>query len=591
MPASREWYLEKRFRQGLLLLLLAIAVNTALSLNSLRRMQQDESLVGRAHAVLTQIETTLSTLQAAETGQRGYLYTNRSDYLRPYLFAAEKIDEQLNKLGQMTSDNAHQQARVATLRPIVRDKMDEIARTIALHDAGQEDAARRLVLTDVGQEKMNEIRRLLEEMREEEENMVLQRTRQSQQTARSGAYSLAISTGLAVALTFLLVYVTMRDVRKGEAAQSQIRERQAWLQTTLRSIGDGVIATDIEGSVKFLNGVAEQLTGWRSEEAAGRPITEVFAIFDEQTGQPAEQPVRYVLDTRSVCDIGNHTVLRNRNGDEFPIYDSAAPIIDECGEISGVVLVFRDDTQRRRSEATLVRAEKLAATGRMAATLAHEINNPLEAAMNLLYLAQRAPGLPTEAESQIKAAHAQLEFAAHASRRTLTMYRADLTPTAAQLEEVLNEVVSFYEGRLRSRGINLVREYELNHSVITNAADMRQVFTNIISNAFDACGTGDTITLRTARLLDRYGDRAIVTVEDTGPGISEENRRRLFEPFFTTKPAVGTGLGLWVSKQIVEKNGGRLELSTETAPTHHGTRVSMLLPMRKAASDSASAAD
>lgn len=591
MATSPEWYLEKRFRQGLLLLLIAIAINTALSVRALHEMQSDESRVSHTHAVVTQIETTLSMLQGAESGQRGYLYTGRTDYLRPYLFAAGRVEGQLDTLAQMTSDNRYQQQRIEALRPLVHEKMQEMARTITLRDTGQEDAARRLVLSDVGQERMNDIRQLLSEMRDQEEGMVLQRTRQSQRTVSAGAYSLVVAVGLAVALALLLLYITSRGVRKQRTAQAEIRERQAWLQTTLKSIGDAVIATDTEGSIKFLNGIAEELTGWRSEEAAGRPVSEVFRIFNEETGQPCPQPVRRVLETGLTSGLANHTVLRCRDGREMPINDSAAPIVDEHGQVSGVVLVFRDDTERRKSEAALVRAEKFAATGRMAATLAHEINNPLEAAMNLLYLARNAEGVTPDLEGYLQAAHSQLEFAAHASRRTLTIYRAEISPSPAKLEDVLEDVISYYEGRLRSRNIDVAREYSLNHSIVTHASDMRQAFTNLISNAFDACSPGDTITLRTSRASDRDGERAVVTVEDTGPGVSEQDRERLFEPFFTTKPAVGTGLGLWVTRQIVEQNGGRVELSTETGPERHGTRVSIVLPLEEPASGSASASD
>jgi PAS domain S-box-containing protein len=581
MAPNPEWYLEKKFRQGLLLLLIVIAINAGVSVRALRNMRTDENRVGNTQAVLTQIETTLSTLEAAETGQRGYLYTGRSEYLRPYLFATQEVNGQLDKLAQMTADNPSERERVAALRPLVAAKMQEMAQTIALHDNGNDQAARAVVLSEFGREQMGSIRQLLTEMRDGEQRTLVQRTLKSQETAHSGAISLIIASSLAVALIALLIYVITRDLRRVAKAQAEISERQAWLQTTLRSIGDAVIATDTDGNIKFLNGVAEKLTGWKSEEAAGQPICDVFAIFNEETGEPCEQPVRRVLQSGAVCGLANHTVLRNRAGHDMPINDSAAPIVDDQGNVSGVVLVFRDDTQRRKSEAALVRAEKFAATGRMAATLAHEINNPLEAAMNLVYLARRAPGLSPEFQGYLQAAQSQLEFAAHASRRTLTIYRSDVTPGAASLEQILEDVASLYDSRLRSRGIELVRKYSFNDNIVMNAADMRQAFSNVISNAVDACGPGDTITLRTSRVEENGNHQAVVTIEDTGPGVPKQDRGRLFEPFFTTKPAVGTGLGLWVTRQIVEKNGGRIELRTDTESENHGTHVSIMLPIKK----------
>ena len=163
---------------------------------------------------------------------------------------------------------------------------------------------------------------------------------------------------------------------------------------TLSSIGDGVIVTDHQGLVSFLNPVAERLTGTRLEEAKGKKVGDVFPIFSEATNIPAENPVEKVLAQGSVGGLANHTVLRHRGGHLLPIEDSAAPIKDDSGKLIGVVLVFHDASRERNFQEVLRRTEKLAAAARLAATVSHEINNPLEAVGNLIFLARRNPGLP-----------------------------------------------------------------------------------------------------------------------------------------------------------------------------------------------------
>jgi PAS domain S-box-containing protein len=181
-----------------------------------------------------------------------------------------------------------------------------------------------------------------------------------------------------------------------ELHAAQIKQREEWFRVTLTSIGDGVIATDERGKVTFVNPVAERLTGTQLSQARGKLIEEVFPIFNELTLQPVENPVGKVLALGHVVGLANHTVLRHRDGSLLPIEDSAAPIRDDAGRLAGVVLVFRDATSDRKSQEILRKTEKIAAAARPAATVAHEINNPLEAVNNLIFLAKLRPGVPAD---------------------------------------------------------------------------------------------------------------------------------------------------------------------------------------------------
>jgi PAS domain S-box-containing protein len=205
--------------------------------------------------------------------------------------------------------------------------------------------------------------------------------------------------GLAAVLALLLAWEIRRLFQKlANAYNLQIKEvqrwgeelfaREQWLNTTLRSIGDAVIACDPEGNVVFMNRVAEQLTGWNEAESQGLPLAQVFVIFNQRTRAVVENPVDVVRRLGKVVGLANHTILVRRDQKEFHIDDSAAPILDAHARTIGIVLVFRDISEKYASELALMRTEKLASAGRLAAAIAHEVNNPLEGLVNLIYLAR-----------------------------------------------------------------------------------------------------------------------------------------------------------------------------------------------------------
>jgi signal transduction histidine kinase len=243
--------------------------------------------------------------------------------------------------------------------------------------------------------------------------------------------------------------------------------------------------------------------------------------------------------------------------------------------------VFAQDiTAIKQAQDALVRSEKLAAVGRMASTVAHEINNPLEAVTNLIWIARHDPSASETVRKNLGIADDELRRVSHIAKKTLGFYRDASAPGAVNMREVLGGVVGLYGSRLRSKQILLRTEYA-EADVVGYAGELRQLFSNLFANAVDAVPTKGMLVVRVSNSRDwnSSGQRGVrVTIADNGCGIAPDHLEKLFEPFFTTKSATGTGLGLWVAKQIVEKHGGRISLRTRTSPERHYTIVSVFLP-------------
>jgi PAS domain S-box-containing protein len=239
---------------------------------------------------------------------------------------------------------------------------------------------------------------------------------------------------------------------------------------------------------------------------------------------------------------------------------------DETGRARRMVGVNVDVTQSKLSEEALRKSEKLAATGRLAATVAHEINNPLEAVMNLLYLLQNDKTLSPRAHEYLTQAEQELSRVAHLTRQTLGFYRDSIAPTTIDLADEVRQVMRLYERRAQSKGIKV--DVALEGAVFHGfPGEVKQVVSNLLTNAIDAAPMQGSVKVTTSRVKGM----ALLRVEDNGPGIPEVIHERLFEAFFSTKKEHGTGLGLWVSKGIVEKHGGNITFRTATRGSETGT--------------------
>jgi PAS domain S-box-containing protein len=563
---------------GFGLLVLVLLFNALVTRRQLAVQTENQVWLTRSRQVLLALTRTESVLKDAETGQRGFLYTNDPKYLAPYNSATGQVDAEIDKLAHLTAEDSTEQARIPMLRSLAHQKLAELAQTISLYQSGKPEAAKALVLSDVGLVKMDQIRALIDEMTQHEASIEAVRSAAYQKSVRITVGCIYLASLIAALGAIFLAYFILREMALREQHARQILEREEWFRVTLTSLGDAVIATDKLGRVTFLNPLAEDLTGRKLAEALGKPIEQVFPIFNESTHKPVENPIKKVLEEGRIVGLANHTVLQHVQGKITPIEDSASPIRDAQHEVIGVVLVFRDATIERKTQEVLRRTEKLAAAARLSATVAHEINNPLEAIGNLLYIAKGVADLPRAAKESLTLAEQELERVSHITRQTLGFYRESTVPDQVDLSVLIESVLKIYSNKLERKSITVHRNFGDCPPIVGLSGELRQALSNLISNAADAVSDYGTIhvALRCVESVD--GKHAHVLIEDDGPGIDPLHVDRIFEPFFTTKKDVGTGLGLWVTKEIVDRHGGTIEVSSRADKSLTGTVFQMLLP-------------
>ncbi len=341
---------------ALALTALVLIGNTLLSNYSARELLAGGAAIARSRDTIYAIDDLLSDLTEAETGQRGYLLTQKASYLEPYRAATAAIDAKIATLRPLLADEPEQLQRLGTLERLVADKADELRRSIALIDAGDSAGAMSLVATDSGMLTMRAIRELVGSMRETEKKRQALRDAHEIELYAGTTYSRFLGMAIGLVLIGLAAALLRRDLLARNRAAREIFAQREWLATTLRSIGDAVIVTDPQSCIVLLNPVAEALTGWSQQEALGKPLRDVFVAIDDATRQPVPDPVARVIAEGSISGLANHTVLRARSGREYVIEDSAAPIVEPGGAIQGAVLVFRDATERRNAELALAAA-------------------------------------------------------------------------------------------------------------------------------------------------------------------------------------------------------------------------------------------
>jgi PAS domain S-box-containing protein len=314
----------------------------------------------------------------------------------------------------------------------------------------------------------------------------------------------------------------------------------------------------------------------REDTSKSNPELQTFKVMRSGVEVPLDEfPLQLAASTgREVRNA--ELALVFDDGDAREILGSAAPLFDDSGEVRGAVSVFFDITERKRSEDALRKSEKLAVVGRLAASISHEINNPLEAVTNLFYLISNSFSLEKVHEYS-KMAEEELRRVSAVVTQTLRFYRQASRPVPINIEEVLDPVLSLYERRFTSAKIQVAREYGGTSSVTAYEGELRQVFANVIGNAFDAMRGGGAITVRKREAIDwKSGEKGIrVTVVDTGHGMDSITTKKIFEPFFSTKGDTGTGLGLWVTHEIIEKHRGKVSVRSIEGK---GTAFSIFFP-------------
>jgi two-component system, NtrC family, sensor kinase len=361
-----------------------------------------------------------------------------------------------------------------------------------------------------------------------------------------------------------LVAERTEELRQSEAHH---RERAELLELATEAI----IVRDLEGAIRFWNSGAESLYGWSSDEVVGRNIHEVLRTSFPVSLEEMETSIRARRSWH-----GN-LVQRARDGREIIV--ATRKVVNREGD--AILEIQRDITSQMQAEEALRQAEKLAAMGRVAGIIAHEINNPLEAITNAFYLLRNHPSLDEEARYYASLAEQELQRASHITRQTLSFYRDSKQPIAVSLPDLLDNVVELQQRPILASRIALEKKYTSPGIVRGFPGELRQVFLNLIANAIQAMPSGGTLRLRVSEVTDWDSQRRgiAISVTDTGNGIRHEDSKRLFQPFFTTKSAKGTGLGLWISKGIIQKYEGTIGFRSVHSPHGACTCFRVFLPL------------
>ncbi len=535
--------------------------------------------------ITAQVQHLQTLIIDQETGLRGFQLTGDPVMLAPWRSALGPTQAQFASLRTLLAGDPAQLAALNDLDTQYQ-RWQLFARGVLARDPAVISDPH---LNQHGKGMMDGIRAITRGMLQQEEDIRHREFRRARRLQTRELSSLLISA--LVVGTILVIFIRhhvnaistsyLQRIAEITRRSEEVRDSQVWFQTTLESIGDAVIACETDGAITFMNPVAENLTGWSLTDSKGRPLEDVFRIVHESTRAAAENPVEKVRRLGHVIGLANHTVLIARNGAEFVIDDSAAPIRNAAGEMIGVVLVFRDVTEERRMQAALVASEKLAVAGRLAASIAHEIHNPLDSVANLHFLLEQEDD-PQQRAEYLRLAQQELGRTMQISRTMLSLYREPKAPIQLNLQELIEGVLLLLDRRLQHQGIRL--EANISPALVVEGfpAELRQVFTNLIVNAIEAAGPRGRIRIRmeNAEPAELQGAGAMIEVSDSGPGITQDVGRRLFQPFFTTKGANGTGLGLWVSMGIVQKHGGAIRVVNCADPEWPGACVQVFLPAR-----------
>jgi PAS domain S-box-containing protein len=345
------------------------------------------------------------------------------------------------------------------------------------------------------------------------------------------------------------------------------------LAAIIESADDAIISNDLNGVVTSWNRAACIMFGYTEEEMIGQPI---LRLVPEALQYEEDEILRKL---RAGERIDHYETTRNRkNGEALDVSVTISPIRDRSGRVISATKIVRDISDRKRIQRLLIQSEKLAATGRMAAAIAHEINNPLESLMNLIFLARQSSPLDGLAHRYLLTAEAELDRISHIARQALGYYRETGTPLAVYLHEVIENVLAVYHSRLLAAGITVDTHFNDLQRIVVSRGEMIQVFSNIITNAIDAMSQGGALHISIRTVRGSTGDGIQAIIRDQGTGISQKYLEKIYDPFFTTKGDLGTGIGLWVAKQLIEKRGGRISIASNTQAGNSGTSVTIFLP-------------
>jgi signal transduction histidine kinase/CheY-like chemotaxis protein len=559
---------------------LAVAVPAALAIDTAFRLRDANVISRHWRQVDSTTERLLGALRDAETGQRGYLLTRQESYLEPFITATLSAPELSQTLETLTHDSPGEFAQARRISELSARKIEELSTTIALAKKGDLEAALAVVSSNRGKILMDQIREQARDIHTVAEQQAIAYRANADRQEKNLTAGVVLLSGLSVALLISLTYFLRRDSRR-------IRENETQLRITLRSIGDAVVTTDAGGNITFLNPVALALA--QIDSFTGPvPFKRTLRLVNELTGAEAEDPIAQVLKEGKIIGLANHTALLRPDGTSISIEDSAAPLLDVDGAIRGVVFVFKDISERRRTEKVLLETqEELRAADRQKdaflATLAHELRNPVAPIRHAVKLLGNA-GLGAEQLQWCRNVIArQVEHMARLLDDLLDsarITRGDLTlrPALVELHTVVADALDVARPLIERKGHAL--EVILPDGPIMLLVDgirIAQVLSNLLTNAAKYTDANGHIVVSATT----DGRDVRISVKDSGAGLPADAIPQLFKMFSQIKSTTdrsegGLGIGLALANELVRLHGGTIEV--RSAGENLGSEFLIYLP-------------
>jgi PAS domain S-box-containing protein len=374
--------------------------------------------------------------------------------------------------------------------------------------------------------------------------------------------------GVFLAISVFAGSMARQKSRADLRAEKTTREMAAIVEYS----DDAIFSKRPDGTITSWNRGAERLYGYSAQEAVG---ASVYQLSPPERREEVDR-IMQVLNRGGHVEPYQTERLR-KDGTLVPVVLTVSPLRNAKGEIVGGSAITRDISAQKQSEEAVRRSEKLATAGRLAASIAHEINNPLEAVINLLYLARHDSA---NAQQYLTMAEAEVGRIARLAQQTLGFVRDTTSPDWMDPAAIMDEILQLYSRKLEGRRIRVNRRYRNSTQISGYSGELRQLLANLLVNAVDAMADGGTLKVRvaTGRQWSDGREGIRITVADNGSGIPRENLRRIFEPFYTTKKDTGTGLGLWVSHGIVQKHGGSIRVRSRSEGPATGTVFTVFMP-------------